>query len=486
MSTPAYPPADEIAPPRREPRALPRLAEGLVGDGTVLVAVDDDPTGAQTVHDVPLVTAWSDRELRWGLRHARTRGLLFVLTNSRSLDPDAAHRVATEVATTLARAATSVGVTVRLLSRGDSTLRGHYPVETDALAAAWQRATGEATDAVVLCPAYHEAGRVTVGGQHLVRVEGVWTPAERTEFSRDATFGFTAGDLPGWVAERSGGRISPAEVTVVDLATIRQGGVAGVVALLDRRLSDRNPSSPPAVVALDAAAAEDMEVTALALAELERAGHRFLYRTGPAYVRVRAGLPSAAPLQPAPVPRESGVLVVVGSHTALTTAQTAALRAARPLVDVTLPVDTLLTAPDDVVDEAARQVVGALRRGDDVLLETSRALRRGVDAADSLRIARVVSRALVSVVRAVRRECPPSCVVAKGGITSHEVAVHGLGVRRARVLGSLLPGAVSLWQPLDLDGRPAGPRYTVFPGNVGDEGSLVEVVHRVAPPPARG
>ncbi|WP_052168959.1 four-carbon acid sugar kinase family protein, partial [Actinoalloteichus spitiensis] len=379
MDTPVYAPADEIAPPRAEPRALHRLAEDLVGGDTVLVAVDDDPTGAQTVHDVPLVTTWSDRDLRWGLRHARERGLLFVLTNSRSMEPAAAHRVATDVATALARAAEGEGVGVRLLSRGDSTLRGHYPVETDALATAWRQATGQATDAVVLCPAYHEAGRVTVGGRHLVRVEGVWTPAERTEFSRDATFGFTAGDLPGWVAERSRGRVRPEEVTVVDLATIRRGGVAGVVALLGHQLGGRPPASPPAVVALDAAAAEDMEVTALALAELERAGHRFLYRTGPAYVRVRAGIAAVPPLHPDPVPRDraGGVLVVVGSHTALTTAQTAALRAGRRLVDVAVPVDTLLAEPDRVVGEAVGHVVDALRRGEDVLLETSRALRRG-------------------------------------------------------------------------------------------------------------
>ena len=42
----------------------------------------------------------------------------------------------------------------------------------------------------------------------------------------------------------------------------------------------------------------------------------------------------------------------------------------------------------------------------------------------------------------------PAFVVAKGGITSSDVVTAGLGIRRAWVRGTLLPGIVSLWEPV--------------------------------------
>ena len=73
-----------------------------------------------------------------------------------------------------------------------------------------------------------------------------------------------------------------------------------------------------------------------------------------------------------------------------------------------------------------------------MLLVTSRELRRGRDAAESLEISRRVSAALTEVVRGAL-PAKPTWVVAKGGITSHDVAVRGLGIRRATVLGQLSP-----------------------------------------------
>ena len=458
--------------------ALDRLAAGLTGTGTVLVAVDDDPTGAQTVRDVPLVTDWSVDDLVWGLR-AADRGLLFVLTNSRAMQEPDARRTAREVASALAEASRRSGIRVLLLSRSDSTLRGHFPAETDELADAWREGTGESPDAVVLSPAYLEAGRITVDGVHLVRVQGEWVPAGRTEFARDATFGYRSDDLPGWAAERSGGTIRADDVVTVDLRTIRTGGVRGVVDLLERGIA---AAPSPVVVALDAADQRDLEVAALALAEMEAAGRRFLYRTGPTFVRVRAGMPPAEPVRPAASGRapSSGVLVLAGSHTELTTRQVETLAAGRPLTRLTLDVPALLADPGPVVDDVAARAADALAGGGDVLVQTSRTLRRGRDGAESLRIAGAVSDAVVETARRILRLHVPRAVVAKGGITSHEVAVRGLGIRRARVLGSLLPGQVSVLQPMGADGDPDGPPFTVFPGNVGDDAALLTVVRRLA------
>jgi uncharacterized protein YgbK (DUF1537 family) len=116
----------------------------------------------------------------------------------------------------------------------------------------------------------------------------------------------------------------------------------------------------------------------------------------------------------------------------------------------------------------------ALARSD-VLLFTSRMLLRGVDAETSLEIARTVSTAVVEVVRGAL-SARPAWVVAKGGITSHDVAVRGLGIRRAEVLGQLLPGMVSVLRPIEAASEAVGTPYVVFAGNVGDETTLADVV----------
>ena len=146
------------------------------------------------------------------------------------------------------------------------------------------------------------------------------------------------------------------------------------------------------------------------------------------------------------------------------------------MVEAELHVPTL-TDPDRrdaYVAEVGRHVVEALAASD-VLLFTSRTLMRGSDADDSLAISRSVSTAVIDVVRHALA-ARPSWVVAKGGITSHDVAVRGLGIRRAEVLGQLLPGMVSVLRPVEAAPAAVGMPYVVFAGNVGDENTLADVV----------
>jgi uncharacterized protein YgbK (DUF1537 family) len=121
--------------------------------------------------------------------------------------------------------------------------------------------------------------------------------------------------------------------------------------------------------------------------------------------------------------------------------------------------------------------VAAALHQQDVLLITTRELVRGADKDDSLAIARRVSTAVTEVVRTALK-ARPAWVIAKGGITSHDVAVRGLGIRRAEVLGQLLPGMVSVFRPLDAAPGAVGTPYVVFAGNVGDEETLADIVDR--------
>ena len=127
---------------------------------------------------------------------------------------------------------------------------------------------------------------------------------------------------------------------------------------------------------------------------------------------------------------------------------------------------------DAHVADVGRQVIEALATSD-VLLFTSRALLRGGDADDSLAISRTVSTAVIEVVRAALA-AHPAWVVAKGGITSHDVAVRGLGIRRAEVVGQLFPGMVSVFRPIEAAPEAVGTPYVVFAGNVGNDDTLAD------------
>ena len=196
-------------------------------------------------------------------------------------------------------------------------------------------------------------------------------------------------------------------------------------------------------VVVNAVEYADLDVVVLGLLEAAAAGRSFLYRSGPSFVQSLAGWDPRDPLRasdpwPAGHPAGHG-LVVVGSHVGLTSRQVAVTRDRGGLAEVELDVAAVADPArrDGHVAEATRLVVSALDHSD-VLLVTSRELRRGRDATESLEISRRVSTAATEVVRGAL-PAKPAWVVAKGGITSHDVAVHGLGIRGPRSSASCSP-----------------------------------------------
>lgn len=453
----------EGLPPVREVSAAEVAAR--ISGGPRLVVLDDDPTGTQTVADVPVLTSWTVEDLRWALRQDSTA--FFVLTNTRSLSPADAATRNREVARALREASAAEGTGYVLASRGDSTLRGHFPLETDVLA----EELG-AVDGVVLVPAYIEAGRLTVNSQHWMRTADGLLPVGESEFARDATFGYRSSSLPEWVEEKTGGRVPADETLRITLDDLRGGGAVHTARLLSSLRGGRT-------AVIDAVCDDDLRVLALALADAEENGTRLLYRVGPSFVRARAGQAGRAPLTPAELRPLRGDaphgLIVVGSHVALTTRQLDRLRERGGIAEYELDVALLLDEEqrDAHISEVAAAAAGALDSAHAVI-RTSRTLVTGADADDSLAISRRVSAALVEAVRQVNATRRPAFVVAKGGITSSDTATHGLEIRRAWVRGTLLPGIVSLWQPVD--GPAADVPYIVFAGNVGGPDALADAL----------
>lgn len=453
----------------------------------MLVVLDDDPTGTQSVADLPVLTRWDVEDFIWAFGQAKPA--LYVLTNTRSLDPaEAAARNEEVVRNALAAAGT--GLRLGFVSRSDSTLRGHYPLEPDVIAATVAAVSGEATDGVVLVPAFPDAGRVTIGGVHYMRgtgeAAGTLTPVGETEFAKDASFGFANSDMAKYVEEKSKGRFAAGSVIVLDLNIIRAStdpqATANAIADAIAPATDSTP------IVADIVTENDLRALSLGLEEAERRGKKLLYRVGPPFGRARIGQEirtelSGAEAYAGNTPSTAGGLIVVGSHVGVTTRQLKALteqHSAARIVEI--DVEKLLAADtgadtDAYLNRTVDNVVDALHGGD-VIVHTSRLLIRTDNPAESLRIARTVSAAVVAVVNRTLKTFPPRFVIAKGGITSSDVAAHGLEIRHAIVRGPMLPGIVSLWEPVD--GPAKGIPYIVFAGNVGDDQSLADVTRKLS------
>ncbi|HEX6931660.1 MAG TPA: four-carbon acid sugar kinase family protein [Streptosporangiaceae bacterium] len=463
--------ADQPAALRDDPALRASIRQARADEARLLGVLDDDPTGSQAVHDVQVVTVLDEAAYEDAFSAGQTP-VCFVLTNSRSLpEPDAA-RVSVRAARGLLAVARRRRAPIDLISRSDSTLRGHVTAEVAALAGALRSANGTGPDAVLFVPAFIEAGRLTVGDIHWARTGAGMVPVGETEFARDRVFGYAASDLREFLSAKSGGAIRPGDVASISLADIRTGGVPRVLSVLAGARGG-------AWVVVNAAEYSDLEVVARAVLLAERAGQSFLFRTGPSFVRALSGLDPRAPLRGsdlAPARETSGGfgLVVVGSHVAQTTRQLDALLAAGPLRPVVLDAEAALSDAAGVVAATAERVLRELRSSV-VVVCTSRAVVRGREQLHDLAVARAVSAALAAVVRrALAAE--PAWIVAKGGITSHDVAVHGLGIRRAEVAGQLFPGLISVFRPADAVPEAIGMPYVVFPGNVGDDQALATVV----------
>ncbi|KAJ3458879.1 hypothetical protein MRS44_012988 [Fusarium solani] len=438
----------------------------------VLVVLDDDPTGTQTCHGINVLTVWDVDTIQQEFSMNPTG--FFILTNSRALPSGEARALVTEICQNVRIAAEKSQKAFEVVLRGDSTLRGHLPEEPEAAEEALGR-----FDGWIVAPFFFQGGRYTIDDVHYIEEDGVLVPVSQTPFAQDATFGYKNANLRQYVMEKCGGRFDVSCFISITLEDIRLGGPAGVAKKL---LSVE--TSVNRVFIVNAAAESDMHVFVAGLLDAEKSGRRYLYRTAAAFVSSRLGLKGIQPLTLKDLgvltdTRNSpGGLIVAGSYVPKTTAQLAVLRERRgdKITVIELDVGELITSAevaDAVVKAAAEQASAKIAEGHDVLVMTSRSLVKGIDALGSLRIGSRVAKALVQLVESI--DMRPRYIIAKGGITSSDAATKGLKMRRAKILGQAAPG-VPLWRCDEETSRHRGVPYVVFPGNVGSDQTLADVV----------
>jgi uncharacterized protein YgbK (DUF1537 family) len=407
-----------------------------------VVVLDDDPTGTQAVADVPVLLEWDPELIAESAREGA--GAVHLLTNSRAYPPAKAYEVTRDGA----EAALAAFGRPRIAMRGDSTLRAHLLEEYRAVS---DGALGGRTPPLLLVPALPHAGRVTAGGVHLLERDGTRTPLHETEYARDPQLGYSESRLISWAEERSDGFFPASAGREVPLD---KGPPSIAWALLELAEAGR-----PAVCVPDAETLADLEKIAEGLRIAEHAGAEVLVRCAPAFAGVYAG---TLALKRAPAPR-GALLVVCGSWVPSTSRQLRVLLDAHPGTLVEVDADALASdEPEGEIEHSARDATEVLARHRLAVLATPRtAPDDRWDFAAGQRLAANLARAAGRVEADV--------VLAKGGITSHVTAHVGLGARRATVLGPVVDG-VALWR---LD---SGQHYLVFPGNVGTDSTLLEVV----------
>jgi uncharacterized protein YgbK (DUF1537 family) len=434
-----------------------------------LVVIDDDPTGSQTVHHIPVLTRWDSDSLHEELQNDLPA--FYILTNTRGMSLEKARAINAQIGRSLHDLSRQMKRRIAVVSRSDSTLRGHFPGEVEALA----DGLNADLDAWLIVPTLLGGGRYTIDDVHYV-AEGDWlVPAGESPYARDATFGYRSSNLKEWVQEKTSGQVAASDVYSVSLQAIRAGGPEAV----QKRLMELPKGS---ICIVNAVSRRDLEVFTLGVLQAENQERRFVYRTGPSFVPVRIGLAPYPLLDREQLPfraTDAGGLIVVGSYVPNTSRQVEILQGQNLAQSVEVNVAELIH-PDrremEIV-RAAQRMNEELAHGQDVLLYTSRTLISAGDAEKSLQIGQRISSGMIEILKNVTVR--PRYVLAKGGITSSDVATEWLGVHRAMVLGQLAKG-ISVWQ-LGPESRYDGMLYIVFPGNVGKPESLAELVSSLKP-----
>ena len=432
-----------------------------------IIVLDDDPTGSQTVHSCLLLMRWDVETLRFGLSDPSP--IFFILTNTRALTPEEATAVTKEVCHNLKIALDAEKITDFLVvSRSDSTLRGHYPVETDAIAAE----VGP-FDAHFLVPAFFEGGRITRDSTHYLIIDGVETPVHKTEFARDSVFGYNHSYLPDYVEEKTSGKIKATSVERFLLSDIRSGSLERLMQLKNNQCG-----------VVDGETQTDLDTFAADILQAASQGKRFLFRSAASILTSLAALPDQ-PVMPEHmnqyVREGKGGAVIVGSHVKKTTQQLERLLQEPTVVGIEVDVSHLL---EESQTQRTQLLASILNRVGDVhtarktpVVYTSRQELTFPDTQTRLAFGGAVSSLLMDVVKGLPEDI--GFLISKGGITSNDVLSTGLGLRSARLLGQILPGCSMIRTPMD---RPQFPNLPVvlFPGNVGDADGMVTVYRRLA------
>nr|WP_145402184.1 four-carbon acid sugar kinase family protein [Paenibacillus xylanexedens] len=439
-----------------------------------IIVLDDDPTGVQTVHGVSVYTDWSLESIDRGFKEDHP--MFFILTNSRGFTAAETTKAHQEIGANIVEAAKRNNRKFTIISRGDSTLRGHYPLETEVLKDTVEAKSDMQFDGEIILPFFKEGGRFTIDNVHYVQYGTELVPAGETEFAKDRTFGYSRSHLGEWAEEKSNGQYSAEHMTYISLESLRSMNLD----LIENQLLSVEDFNKVIVNAVDYT---DVQLFTIALIRAIHKGKHFMFRSAAALTKVIGGISDRSLLTRAEMMSDDtdhGGLVIIGSHVQKTTEQFEELKKSNAVEFVEFNVHLVLE-PDQFENELNRVVETTnkwILEGKNVAVYTKRErLDLGEDRKeDELKLSVQISDAVTSIVK--RLEVRPAYIIAKGGITSSDIGTNGLEVKRATVAGQIRPG-IPVWTTGNESKFP-GISYVIFPGNVGTKTDLREVVEMLS------
>lgn len=446
------------------------LASQLADLNKKIIVLDDDPTGVQTVHGISVYTDWSVDSIEKGFQEENS--MFFILTNSRGFTAAETKKAHMDIATNIAEVAKKQNKEFIVISRGDSTLRGHYPLETEVLKDTIEATSNIHFDGEVIIPFFKEGGRFTVDNIHYVQYEEYLVPAGETEFAKDRTFGYTKSHLGEYVEEKSAGKFTAEKTTYISLESLRSLDIERITNQL-LQVTDFNK------IVVNAVDYVDVEIFVIALAKAMKSGKQFMFRSAAALTKVIGGVSDKALLTREELIQDEtnhGGLILVGSHVKKTTEQLEVLKTSEFIEFIEFNTHLVLQPEkfQEEIDRVISTTENFIREGKTVTVYTNRErldLGEGKKE-EELKLSVKISDAVTSIVR--RLTVRPNYIVAKGGITSSDIGTKGLEVKRATVAGQIQPG-IPVWFTGEESKFP-GIAYVIFPGNVGAVSTLKDTV----------
>ena len=449
------------------------LSQAMEGFHKKLVVLDDDPTGVQTVHDVSVYTDWEEESIRKGFEEKEA--MFFILTNSRSFSVEETTKVHQDIAARVAKVARELGQDFMIISRGDSTLRGHYPLETQLLADGLTKNEGVVIDGEIICPFFPEGGRYTMDNIHYVKEQENLVPAGMTEFAKDKTFGYKSSDLTEYVEEKTEGKYHKEDCITISLDELNALDVQGIK---DKLMSAQNMAK----IIVNAVSYADLKVFCAALVLAMKAGKHYMARTAAAFTKVMGRISDQPLLGRAQLEGDTknGGIVLIGSHVKKTTDQLNCLKELDGQADfMEFQVNTVFeeNGLEKEVERTVKAAEEKILSGRTVVIYTSRQLLapENMTPEEKLHISVKISNAVTSIIG--KLSVKPKFIFAKGGITSSDVGTKALRVKKARVMGQVKKG-IPVWMTGEESKFPGMP-YIIFPGNVGEVSTLKEIVEEL-------
>ena len=452
-------------PPLWSEDLIPEIQTILEAYPSMVFVLDDDPTGAQTVHNASFLTQWS-LDVLLSERY-QPEEATFLLINTRAKTEEQAVKINTDLGMEFSKLSRQLKIPISVISRSDSTLRGHFPAEVDALA----EGMGNSHDGIIFIPFFIQGGRYTIDNVQYVSDGSMLAPVAQTPFAKDSAFGYESSNLCDWIEEKTQGKVSSEEVIAISIDEIRIGGPD----VVEEKLKQVNRND---ICIINSADMRDLDVVALAILRLQyKYGKNYLIRSSASFVRSRLGQRERPILKKEEMgyTDKGGALILVGSHVPGSTSQLENLLDLPNVYGLELEVDKVLGEDEGHIVSVIERANMLLNESKDTVIYTSRKVIAGSSPEEYLKIGAIITDAMTSVVSGI--SVNPRYLISKGGMTSSNIIANALNMKRATVPGQISPGVLVL--QMGSESKYPGSKLILFPGNVGGPAAISDVILRM-------